>query len=749
LIYFIANTSTLGIDGGLYCSFARTIVTEGRFYAKIIDTAEAMPTPYYHFKGFTPYPLTIFSIAFFMLIGDASYASAKVMTLFAGLLSVSLIYLFSKELFGLKAAVVAGLLAAVNPMLSYYSTILHGPEIISSLFSLGALYIFIKALRRNTADLTNRLKYAFLSGLFIGFTYESHQYTEFIVLLPALILRSLIYRRNEGNELQNVLAIPFPFILLFLIVKYRGLPVVSLPITLILISFTIIMIQRKKDYYNLVAVTSLIAALTIWFFGIRFYIIPELVQLSMAELKERPTQVLNPFSAYHGININLEYIRETFNRIWYSLQYLSSFIVFLFAFASFMLPTNRKGKLCLALIPIIASIIYTLYFPPFVSWYKGYLDIFPDRLLIFPVSSIIILSSSIFEDIMNISKKYIRKREASSVAILTLIIIMLFLPAVLGLPIGASHIEYLNELTYYDPLRTLNWKRAIEWMSENTPRNATILVAEPRRLAWFTDRITVRMPDDPEGITMEKLASLIKTFNVDYVFIDNFLATYRVISPDVKYLYNEELNEGETVSLSKDIEQLVEEIVETGNKSYILNTLGLKLVFSDYDPETSKITRIYKVVSIKLKFRILFVDTFDNIENSIKLWIPMRKCNLTIRDSNAILTIPTEKPDWVYIRSNTTIILNATKNVYFAYKVKGLTSTANYYTALVDADDKWYKYPSDTKAPLDFTVNGFEVNMNKPIKYILLGVSGEGYPAVVYDYVLLFDYDIVENDSDG
>ena len=96
---FLSGVSKNLLGPRLLVSVFSVIPAEGRFYAKVVDTAELMPTPFYHLKGFTPYPLTIFSIALFMFIGDTSYSSAKVMALFAGLLLVSLIYQLSKELF--------------------------------------------------------------------------------------------------------------------------------------------------------------------------------------------------------------------------------------------------------------------------------------------------------------------------------------------------------------------------------------------------------------------------------------------------------------------------------------------------------------------------------------------------------------------------------------------------------------------------------------------------------------------------
>lgn len=753
LIYFISNTSTLGIDGGLYCSFARTIVTEGRFYVKVInDIVKGLTTPYYNLKGFTPYPLTIFSIAFFMFIGEASYTSAKIMTLFAGLLLVSLIYLFSKELFGLKAAIVAGSLAAMNPMLSYYSAILHGPEILSSLFSLGALYLFIMSLRNNTTNFSEYLKYGLLGGVFITSTFKSHGYVEFTVLISVLTLIYIIFNKNK---LYNFLMALFSFALLFLVARYRHIPIIGILFTLVAMLYTFLLTQKKMKYCTLLTTTLLTAILTIWFLDVRSYLIPEVyVKPSMAVFAQKPTQVLNPFKTYTGINMDLEYIRKTLNRFWDSLRYTTSFIIFLLSFSSLILPSNKEEKMLLTLIPLITSILYTLYFPPSVSWYKGFLDIFPDRFLILSTSSIIILASSIFEDITKSTYENIRigRGKIFQTPSSTLLVIALLLLFGLGfnelfrLPVGATHIEYLHRFKYYDPLEVYNLDKAIEWIKENMSRNASILAAEPRRLAWFTDRTMVGITEDPESITWEKLANLIKTFNVNYVFIDSFFSTYRVVSPDVKkLLYSEDLNEGEIIPLLDVKERLIEEIIESGNKSYTLNTLGLELVFSDRDPETNKVTRIYKVVSVKVKYRTLFVDTFDNMENSIKLWIPQRKCNLTIRNGTAILTIPTENSNWAYIISNTKIILGETKNLYFTYKVKGLTSTTKYWTVLVDTDGKWHKYPEDTKAPLNFTINVFVININKPIKYIFLGVSGKEYPAVAYDWVILFAHNVTKN----
>jgi hypothetical protein len=383
LHYFSANVSSFGIDGGLYCDFARTIVSEGRFSSHVIN--DYLSYPYFNVKGFTNYPSTVFSIATFFWLGNISHASAKLTMFFTGVLIVFLIYQISSELFDNETALIAGFISAVFPLLSYYSSTYHGPEILSTLYILASVYFFILGIK----GCNHKLRYMSLSGLFAAMTHGAWAMQAFIPLLATLTLIFLLFKIKDKKLCFYTL---FLTNILFFIYKLSAILFIQLP--LVIIPFICLSILRKMDRnlnYTGITIFIITAILSLQLFFVRSYLMPEIyIMPSIRAFMENPTKVANPLALTFGIHMDLNYILRSFNRFWQSMATLLTPLLFGSFIASFFNPIKLREKIAMFVFPFLSSILLIMALPDYIIWLG---NTFPDRFLISSASFLIILSA--------------------------------------------------------------------------------------------------------------------------------------------------------------------------------------------------------------------------------------------------------------------------------------------------------------------------------------------------------------------
>jgi uncharacterized membrane protein len=113
-------------------------------------------------------PLYYLTLKFFALFFDYSVHGIRLYSVIFGLLCVWAVYLFSKELFGKKAALFASFIAATSPFAIQYS--MEGRMYsMFSFFVIMAAYFLIRALRED-----KRYVYHLLFGLFLGLSALTH-----------------------------------------------------------------------------------------------------------------------------------------------------------------------------------------------------------------------------------------------------------------------------------------------------------------------------------------------------------------------------------------------------------------------------------------------------------------------------------------------------------------------------------------------------------------------------------------------
>ena len=610
--YFFANNYSIAIDAGLYCDFARTIVLSGRFESKILN--DMFLDPYFNAKGYMNYPLTVFSIALFFFFGDISYASAKAFTLFIGVLVTIFVYLYTNELFGGKTAFIAGLLVAFLPLLNYYSAILHGPEILSTLFALAAIYLFIKGIR----NYKHKLHYTSLAGLFAAMNYGAWGIQSFILLITSLALIFVVFNfENKKLCLYNMIIMGF----LIYLVRLTSIPYIEFFLTLILVCNTILLYKKRSKNLNYIAIALFVLVLVILLqvINMRNYLAPYVyMKQSEKTITKEPLRVLNLFTFTAVPQVNMDYIWNTLARFWKSIAIILTPILSIISAGAFFNRIRFRENVATIAYPLVASLLLSYSLHPEVAWYG---EIFPDRFLITTACFITILSAQTINMFLSYSidtlmKIYGRKRiiklSKFLISFLTFIIIVGFL-----MP---SHLFYLNRFNRgYNNIHNIYSLDAVEWIKSNTPSNTVFLAADPRRWAWLTNRnfVQIATPINFVGgttiLNAQELNFLIQKFNVTYVILDNFLVTYVQCSSLIHYLYSASLATEQVYPIIDDnlTLQIFAKLTSSNVSSHIFQAYGLKLIYEKSLNESNRV-RIYKVVKSVFSLNVIYKDDFTS-----------------------------------------------------------------------------------------------------------------------------------------
>ena len=729
--YFFTNSSSIGIDGALYCDFARKIATNEGFTSNIINDGSA--DPYFNVKGFSGHPLTVFSIASFFLIGDVSYNSAKIATFFIGIIVVILIYYISESLFDKEVALIAGVISGSFPLLSYYSTILHGPEILSAFFALASILFFITGMKNDSI----KLRCMAVSGLFAAFSHGAWGIQIFIPLVLTLFFTFIIF--NIKNIILSFYSL-FLLVNIFFIYKLSAILFIQFSLTVI-IFFCLFIIYRKHIKWDYLGITifSVIVILSFQILFIRSYLNPEIyITSSLKEFFSDPSKVINPFSFTYGIQNNINYIISTYNRFWQSLIIIITPLIFGFSIASIISPLKLKEKLITLFFPLIFSILFVILSPENVIWFG---DILPDRFLILPCSFLIITSAVTINTLLKTEKNsmysisFIKRKIKFDIKIEKRRIFMFLTFIVVLSSLIPAHIEQLNKFNE-SYANVLDWygSPTLNWIKNNSSQKDVFLAADPRRLAWETNRTFIGMTIQSSSLNAIELNNLIQLYNINYVIIDDFLIRYSVYSDFIKDLYNGLNNRNIYPILSTDENNILDNLALSNNNNITINCKGLKLVFES--SINSRITRIYKVINIKYLINIMFKE--NNFENG---WIPEKGCNFST--NNKIANISTsEIISWAYIYMNKSISINPSEYPFMAVKVRGNNQSAtNFWIAIIGLDNNWYKVPSDTPTSNQFQIYNYNIGSKVGIvvNNIYLGVSGGYQKSVEYEWIIIYN----------
>jgi hypothetical protein len=741
-IYFFANSSSIAIDGALYSDIARTIVSHGEFSSKILNIDPSIP--YFNVQGFINYPLTVFSIATFFLIGGVSFASAKLAVFFIGCLLVLMIYKLSDELFGKKTALIAGMISAFMPLLSFYSSILYGPELLSALFVMNSLYFFLLGIKSQPMTL-HSVPYMVLSGLFASMTFAAWGLIPFFTLMISL---SLIYILNNSHNRKRLWLYSFS---LFGIVffAYKFSTIIILEMFLLCIPFFCLFILLKKGKLSMIGITIFASAviLALQLFFVHSYLAGqpyitgmEHIIVPLADtLKSDLIKSINPFFLPGGIHTDITYIVNSYERLGQSLTSILSPLIFGLFLASFFSPVSLREKTAMFLFPSISSLFFVLTFSSDQFWYG---NTFSDRFLVLPVCFLIILSSTTINTLLRISRSFEVSTKIGRIKLSSRIpklgmrkyffAIIILVVTISLIPIHSSYVKNLDA----GYANVANWygKPTLNWIENSTFSTDVFCASDANRLAFFTDRVFVGTTSSSGSLDVSVMNNLIKQYKINYVIVDSFLIDYTPHEIFFDNLYQAPIELGQISPLldKNSTSEVAGVLVSSRDSTIMKDFYGLKLVF-EYS-ENSRTTRIFQVVNNSYSINVKLVD------DTFQSW-NVNRGNFSVGELGA--TVKTSKGnDWAYIFLNSSQTLpKSFSNSFLTIRLKGNDNSARFWTAMITEENNWLQIQSDISAPLqfqDYTYN-LENTQGKNVTNIYLGVSGEKTTSVTYAWIILYN----------
>ena len=193
-------------DGAAYLDMARNVVEKGVFQSNMI-----LPNNSWYYveysSGMHVHMFGYFAIALFFMLGNVSLFSAKIMLIFAGLLSILVLYELVKKLFNVNVARLAALIAAMSPVLLTHVGLVGGPEIPSALFILFTIYLLIYA-----PTSKRKVAVALMAGLSLFIAWYAWDFNFFVMLtfLPLLFIYIVAraHRRSKVYPIARAEIIP-------------------------------------------------------------------------------------------------------------------------------------------------------------------------------------------------------------------------------------------------------------------------------------------------------------------------------------------------------------------------------------------------------------------------------------------------------------------------------------------------------------------------------------------------------------
>jgi hypothetical protein len=293
--------------------------------------------------------------------------------------------------------------------------------------------------------------------------------------------------------------------------------------------------------------------------------------------------------------------------------------------------------------------------------------------------------------------------------------------------------EHINYLHRFDEgyANVLKWygSPVIEWIKNNSSLNDVFLAADPRRLAWLTNRTFVDMHTNASKLSVSELNSLIQSFNVSYVIIDAFLITYTPHSNFFEYLYSGPLKLGQIYPIVKEdvINNILDELTSTGGLNCTIDTYGLKLVF-EYHPESSRTVRIYRVTKATFLIKIEFQDSF------VKNWRAGNNGKLLITENNGFKLIIGKGTNYTYTYHETplNISLKGDAMKFLAWKITEINDVNIERIEIWKSKEKFLASIIPPSTPSTwFTYVGNDITSINDLRIVIKGKSG-GYINLKY-----------------
>lgn len=524
-------------DGAAYMDLARNVVKNGVYCSNILFPENTWN--YVEFStGMHTHMFGYFAIALFFALGNVSHFYAKMMLIFTGFLIILLVYHFANRLFNVRVARFATFLIATSPEVLTHVALVGGPEVVSALFMLFAVYILVTFPPHET-----KLRKTCIVGLSLFISWYAWYFNFFVFITFLPILFAYVSVKNNEKRLSNYLL--FLVCLSLFIFEWRVLlnytySKIGLHFpSLFMIAVSAYFIKHRKTSSSS---TAFLYALTILYFVFYSLVLsssftPELRKFVRLSSVSDDLVLLNIRRDIKIISraFNITDVAKYWNMYWSGIHtYLGNVLIFMSMMSMLRIEKIKETILILSF-PLLQSIWWGLFV---------IIDAFQPRFVVLSSLFYYILTASFIEmlylystekfkeknhtfklTVSHISLNVHKSKLISSTIISYILLIYLIFTFSL-------YTQQKNVLEFWNFAHNYGWEPAIRWVRENTKSDDVLLTRYGNYWAWLTDRPVVMFTPTIYGsANLTQLLFYIKKFNVKYLIVDiRFAADFPKLS---------------------------------------------------------------------------------------------------------------------------------------------------------------------------------------------------------------------------
>jgi len=524
-------------DGAAYLDFARNIVQKGVFTSNMI-----LPSWSYQniewTAGYHSYIFGISAIALFFLLGNVSLLYAKIMLIFAGSMSIFLVYHICNELLDQGTARISAFLVAISPIFLTHTSLVGGPEITSLLFVLLFMYLSVLSLKY-----PDSLLIPLLAGVSFFVAWYAWRFN-FVVIVLGVLPSLFLYLSLKYKELNLRNLLLFSILWLSFLIEYRFS--INWTLTLVGVSFPTAILAAafivRRFHKSAVMKVFLVVILTTY--ALLFFRHTSAIITGMPLLRQTFVGS-NVYSANVEVTLgllnrmlNINMITRNSRMYWDGLCSALGQATVFFGIASLIKFRKIKETLLLCSFPFFQWLIWSLMVT--VNFQPRYIisaSVFWMMLVALSITMLIsTISSPKLTEIhvlltLNKFKRYVSLDVIVRFIAVTLLLFNLML---FWYPIyNNMRVHILGSWNYPSKF---DWLNAFEWIRNNTSVDDVIAVRFGNYFAWYTNRQTLGLFTSiyPSNFSYSDLISLIREFKVKYLIIDYSFAS---CFASLKWLY--------------------------------------------------------------------------------------------------------------------------------------------------------------------------------------------------------------------
>ncbi len=534
-------------DGALYWDFSRNAVETGRFFSTTINDSTTPDFLSQVQVSSIAHIFTSFGIIIMMSLSNTSYLCAKMAVLIPSLFIAFPIYEIARKISDRRTAMFAFILSMIYPIFTYFSALLHGPEINAAAI---ITIIFLLVLEANKP--IDFLKIGVLLGIAEGFWFPITYV--FMSMIPIIWI---IY--NKMSLVQNLVKIFIAeffvgtFVLLMLITsKNFYFALVANIFSMILIGF---IIRKSQDF---IINILLMSAVSIWSkiiqsIGPTADIIFNSIHVEII----KKTIIENTFNPVPNVTIRF---LEAFISLFYIFVMNAGIIIFVLSMIIIAYYQKRNIGKIFSFIIFVGLLSFTAYLSRDPWMYSTAFIYDIGRYFIF-LTVIVVISAAKYLSIK------IRKRNVISIILVGLILIS----------IGFAYYNRIGYVLQKDPVKNYGWNNMVPWVIENTEENQKFFVVQDREFTFYTNRVGVGIIDrylvNQTMMNISRLINATKIYRPDYIVLDT---VFNLSFPYLRELYNYNQTIGNKIGLNatgifEDLTnaEIIFELVFVDNPSYL------------------------------------------------------------------------------------------------------------------------------------------------------------------------------------